>query len=339
MAPRREEQARSRKKNISNGSSHSINDLGNGIYVSDTSGHGSSARDDRLARRQMRVKKARARKSKQKGTPLCAVASAVFVVYLVMCVVFFRNMPEAERQVGLSKVRGLVQKTQERVKKTKEQVSSKLRNFGRGESAKNSASAGSVAASQQHFGIPVGKWPVSIRDEDGNFEEIKHPGYEDGSVTMSVPGFWANDPVAIHQNKLMTRERALAIGTCATPDSKGSFTRGDECPVNERTIFVAIASYRDFQCRDTVDSIFSRAAHPERVRVGVVDQIVPGEDGSCDVPHLPCSQDPIQSICLFKNQLDVFQMEAELAVGPVFARHIGHRLYRVNIIACNLTLM
>jgi len=59
-----------------------------------------------------------------------------------------------------------------------------------------------------------------------------------------------------------------------------------------------------------------------------VDQIVPGEDGSCDVPHLPCSQDPNQSICLFKNQLDVFQMEAELAVGPVFARHIGHRLYR-----------
>jgi [Skp1-protein]-hydroxyproline N-acetylglucosaminyltransferase len=60
----------------------------------------------------------------------------------------------------------------------------------------------------------------------------------------------------------------------------------------------------------------------------VVDQIVPGEDGSCDVPHMPCSQDPDQSLCLFKNQLDVFQMEAELAVGPVFARHIGHRLYR-----------
>lgn len=75
-------------------------------------------------------------------------------------------------------------------------------------------------------------------------------------------------------------------------------------------------------------SAFSAAAHPERIRVGVVDQIVVGEDGSCDVPHSPCSEDPNQPLCLYKNQIDVYQMEAALAVGPVFARHIGHRLYR-----------
>lgn len=77
-----------------------------------------------------------------------------------------------------------------------------------------------------------------------------------------------------------------------------------------------------------VTSIFSAAAHPERIRVAVVDQIVAGEDGSCDIPHSPCSQDPNQPICLYKDQIDVYQMEAELAVGPVFARHIGYRLYR-----------
>jgi len=59
----------------------------------------------------------------------------------------------------------------------------------------------------------------------------------------------------------------------------------------------------------------------------VVDQIVDG-DGSCDVPFSPCLEDPEQPLCKYKDQIDVFQMDAELAVGPVFARHIGHRLYR-----------
>jgi hypothetical protein len=265
MAPR-DEQARSRKKNISNGATINIRDTGNGIYVSDTNS-GNSARDDRRARRQVRFKKARARKE-SKGASLCLVASAVFVVYLVLCAVFFSNMPEAEKQVGISKVKGLVRKTQEKVRKTKEQVSSKLRNFRHAGNVDSLDALNGAAATQQLPGIPIGKWPVSIRDEDGNLEEISHPGHEDGSVKMHVPVFWADDPVAIHENKLLTRERALAIGTCITPNSSGSYTRGDECPENERTIFVAIASYRDFQCRDTVESIFSRAAHPERVRVG-----------------------------------------------------------------------
>ena len=59
----------------------------------------------------------------------------------------------------------------------------------------------------------------------------------------------------------------------------------------------------------------------------MVDQIVDG-DGSCDVPFSPCLEDPEQPLCKYKDQIDVFQMDAELAVGPVFARHIGHRLYR-----------
>ena len=86
---------------------------------------------------------------------------------------------------------------------------------------------------------------------------------------MSVPKFWADDPVAIHENKLMSRERALSVGTCTTPDPKtGNHSRGDACPISQRTVFVMIASYRDWQCRDTVTSIFSTAEHPERIRVG-----------------------------------------------------------------------
>ncbi|KAL7487942.1 hypothetical protein ACHAW6_013524 [Cyclotella cf. meneghiniana] len=179
--------------------------------------------------------------------------------------------------------------------------------------------------------IPEAQWPVSIRDEDGNFEEVIHPGHKakgHPDVFMMLPRFWIDDPVAIHQNTLMSRDLAMKIGSCINPDEHGTKARGDDCPLSERTIYVAIASYRDWQCRDTVTSIFSRAQHPERVRVGVVDQIVEGEDGPCDAPYKPCSEDPEQTLCKYKSQLDVFQVDAPLSIGPVFARHIGHRMYR-----------
>jgi len=180
--------------------------------------------------------------------------------------------------------------------------------------------------------IPEARWPVSIRDEDGNLEEVIHPGHRakgHPDVTMMVPRFWVEDPTSVHQMTLMPRELAMRIGSCIRPDEDtGSLARGDRCPLDERTIFVAIASYRDWQCRETVTSIFQRAKYPERVRVGVVDQIVVGEDGSCDAPHKPCKEDPEQMLCKYKSQLDVFQVDAPLSIGPVFARHIGHRMYR-----------
>eukprot|EP00565_Helicotheca_tamesis_P003537 CAMPEP_0185734394 /NCGR_PEP_ID=MMETSP1171-20130828/22360_1 /TAXON_ID=374046 /ORGANISM="Helicotheca tamensis, Strain CCMP826" /LENGTH=559 /DNA_ID=CAMNT_0028404381 /DNA_START=36 /DNA_END=1716 /DNA_ORIENTATION=+ len=170
--------------------------------------------------------------------------------------------------------------------------------------------------------IPKAKWPVSIRDEVGDEEEIKHPA--DPAIKMTAPKFWS-DPV--HDNKLMTREQAMQIGSCEVPDSNGSFSRGDDCPLDERTIFVSIASYRDWQCRYTVESIFTRAKNPKRVRVAVVDQIVDGDD-HCDVAIDSCEKHPYQALCMYKDQVDVYQMDAPLAVGPVFARHFGHRLYR-----------
>ena len=179
--------------------------------------------------------------------------------------------------------------------------------------------------------IPDAQWPVSIRNEDGNLEEVIHPGHKakgHPDVPLMLPRFWIDDPVAVHQNTLMSRELAMKIGSCIHPDANGNYARGDKCPLNDRTIFVAIASYRDWQCRDTVSSIFSRAKYPQRVRVGVVDQIVEGEDGPCDAPYKSCKEDQSQDHCKYKSQLDVFQVEASLSIGPVFARHIGHRMYR-----------
>ena len=171
--------------------------------------------------------------------------------------------------------------------------------------------------------VPEHKWPVTIRDEDGAFEDITHPG--DDTMTVTLPKFWS---YPIHNNKLMTREQAMSIGSCIVPDEKGNIARGDDCPKNDRTVFVGIASYRDWQCRYTVDSIFTRAAFPERVRVGVVDQIVDGEDVSCGSPIEPCADNPDQALCKYQHLIDVYQMDAILAVGPVFARHVGYRMFR-----------
>jgi len=165
--------------------------------------------------------------------------------------------------------------------------------------------------------------PVQDAKDQSRMEEIMHPG--DGKTPMMVPKFWSKP---IHGGGLMTREVAMKIGTCATPDDKGNYVRGDGCPLDERTIYFAIASYRDFQCRQTVESAFLRAKNPKRIRVGVVDQIVHGEDPGCDEPMEPCDTNPNQALCLYANQVDVFEMRADMSVGPVFARHIGHRLYR-----------
>jgi [Skp1-protein]-hydroxyproline N-acetylglucosaminyltransferase len=171
--------------------------------------------------------------------------------------------------------------------------------------------------------IPRAVWPVSLRNEPDNVETLIHPG--DLTTKMAVPKFWS---APIHQNKLMSRETALRIGSCIEPDAFGNFNRGDECPVDKRTIYVGIASFRDFECRSTAESIFLRAKHPERIRIGVVDQIVDGEDSVCNAPIVPCESNPNQGLCKYKDQIDVYQMDAELSIGPVFARHIGYRMYR-----------
>lgn len=171
---------------------------------------------------------------------------------------------------------------------------------------------------QQQIHIPPSIWPVSTRNET-EFDTILHPG--DGTTKMQVPKFWS---LPVHHNALMSRATALSMGSCLDPTRHGS-----DCPVHQRTIFVAIASYRDFQCRMTVESIFSRAAHPERIRVAIVDQVTV-EDPLCnEPPHGDCSLNPDQTMCKYKDtQVDVFRMEASLSIGPVFARHIGYRQYR-----------
>ena len=95
----------------------------------------------------------------------------------------------------------------------------------------------------------------------------------------------------------------------------------------EDTIFLMIASYRDFQCRETITSAYARADHPERLFIGAVDQTVPGDVGCLDL-EVPCEKDPTQALCVHRSQISVYHMDAQYATGPVTARHVGDRMYR-----------
>jgi len=61
---------------------------------------------------------------------------------------------------------------------------------------------------------------------------------------------------------------------------------------------------------------------------GIVDQIYEGVEESCGNPVQPCETDPDQAFCKHRQQVDVIQLDPKLSVGPTFARHLGHRLYR-----------
>eukprot|EP00401_Gymnodinium_catenatum_P052674 CAMPEP_0117540124 /NCGR_PEP_ID=MMETSP0784-20121206/43339_1 /TAXON_ID=39447 /ORGANISM="" /LENGTH=379 /DNA_ID=CAMNT_0005336773 /DNA_START=80 /DNA_END=1216 /DNA_ORIENTATION=+ len=93
------------------------------------------------------------------------------------------------------------------------------------------------------------------------------------------------------------------------------------------SIMLMIASYRDFQCPETLTSALERAEHPSRITVAVVDQRREG-DLPCEQPPRPCTEDAEQAMCRHASRIKVFTMNARIAEGPIYARHVGHRMYR-----------
>ncbi len=101
------------------------------------------------------------------------------------------------------------------------------------------------------------------------------------------------------------------------------------------TIFVSISNYRDKRCTRTVEQIFLQAAYPERIRVAVVDQIEKDNEGCIDKRKF-CSGKRSRALCEYSHQIDTYTINATLAVGPVFARHIGSRMYRGEYFAMQI---
>eukprot|EP00551_Chaetoceros_affinis_P006452 CAMPEP_0203686210 /NCGR_PEP_ID=MMETSP0090-20130426/48946_1 /ASSEMBLY_ACC=CAM_ASM_001088 /TAXON_ID=426623 /ORGANISM="Chaetoceros affinis, Strain CCMP159" /LENGTH=595 /DNA_ID=CAMNT_0050555431 /DNA_START=492 /DNA_END=2279 /DNA_ORIENTATION=- len=202
-------------------------------------------------------------------------------------------------------------------------------------------------------------------NENKNDKEEKE---KEKKMILSVPKFW--DPPSLfnegvrtflgnYGERLMTPQEAKMIGSYVRPldreeqdnkdkDETKNGQEGEEGLLE--TIFVSIASYRDYRCPNTVRQLFKQATYPERIRVAIVDQIDPATDVNCAKPERPCDEEypnnnnnnkdsgdedsgdssnkDEDALCKYSHLIDVYEMDATLAVGPVLARHIGGRMYR-----------
>ena len=83
------------------------------------------------------------------------------------------------------------------------------------------------------------------------------------------------------------------------------------------TLFVQIAAYRDPDLPATIHNLLSRAAHPERVHIGICLQLGSGDPdtwGSAGLPSHP--------------HLRLNSIPAEASRGACWARHQAQQLYR-----------
>lgn len=92
-------------------------------------------------------------------------------------------------------------------------------------------------------------------------------------------------------------------------------------PIQHGTIFISIAAYRDTECKDTVFDLFDKASRPERVFVGVVQQI---KDASEDCFE-KCDTCRERKRSGHIRQIDYDFSEAR---GPCFARYHASKLWR-----------
>lgn len=302
----------------------------------------------------MRHKKSSSSSSTSLETILIYFSGAIFFLYLILTIVTFQNIAPLPENLYLpSSVTGI-------------QTNDHFRGLSGGGGGGGISSSSSSSSSSNGGGGNKDQWtsdmkaafafPQSIHDAP--MENITHPAVEivpelQGKIpNLIVPKFF--DPPVFQKfikkkkkgkkkkknngngddndmdngekvsgirsflgnygEQLMTLKQAQQIGS---HDANG-----------RETIFVAIASYRDFQCRQTIESVLSRATYPERIRVAVVDQYDYKVDAPCSKPEKPCEDDPDQILCKYKSQIDFYEMEAQFAMGPVFARHLGNRMYR-----------
>lgn len=84
---------------------------------------------------------------------------------------------------------------------------------------------------------------------------------------------------------------------------------------SQPTIFVQIASYRDSECKFTIDDLFAKASNPERVFVGLNWQFA-AEDG--DVPFF---DQP------YRERIRLLEVPAAQSRGACWARHLTQSLY------------
>ncbi|KAL3935406.1 MAG: hypothetical protein SGBAC_009067 [Bacillariaceae sp.] len=205
-----------------------------------------------------------------------------------------------------------------------------------------------------------------MREYLGNHGErlmTKEQAQSIGSYVMLDRKTWKRVPEAcvdIHKTETENTDLlddadddAAAAGEANTDTSAAAAAAASSPYIKVETINVMLASFRDgTMCKNTLKGLFRRAKFPERVRVTIVDQVLPNpfEEGSddeddgyggghekyydeesdtpCITPFYSCEEDPTQILCEFQSQIDTLPMNAFESSGPVTSRHLAYRMYR-----------
>ena len=112
----------------------------------------------------------------------------------------------------------------------------------------------------------------------------------------------------------------------------------------DNSIFVSLGTYRDPYCPMTLKSLYSQAAHPERLFVGLLQQncfekkcrtgvLVGGkvEDMSTDMDcyvEFCKSPEGVRSNACNTGQIRLFNVNESESLGPYMARYLGAKFYR-----------
>jgi len=109
----------------------------------------------------------------------------------------------------------------------------------------------------------------------------------------------------------------------------------DRWKKNDTTIVALIASFRETRCGDTLYNFFTKAAHPDRVFIGVVQQNR-DDDPDCVEHYCKRMNSPLTKIgvgeykneknCKHYEQVRMMRLKDTEAKGPVYARALGSEL-------------
>jgi len=87
------------------------------------------------------------------------------------------------------------------------------------------------------------------------------------------------------------------------------------------TIFVSIASYRDSECSDTIESIYSNAKNPENIYIGICEQ------NNYDNSNELCLLKNNKIYKKYENNIKIHRMNYKEAKGPTYARYFCSKLW------------
>lgn len=88
-------------------------------------------------------------------------------------------------------------------------------------------------------------------------------------------------------------------------------------PIKKDTIFVSVASYRDYECSATINSIFKKAKNPHNVFVGICEQNKENEAKEL------CLSDNYK----YLNNIRIKKLDYTEARGPTYARYWCSQLW------------